>query len=162
FYVNALYVAMTRAVESLTLVESDPGHPLITLLGLKLGEARAAPAQSSTNEEWAQEARKLELQGKEEQARAIRDTFLQARPVPWTPWTRRLIEDLAPKALDRSNPSAKQKQVLLDYALWHGQQAWVEQLARANFQPARSLAPDGMFGWVAESAMLGGQLPDWK
>ena len=81
--------------------------------------------------------RKLELQGKEEQARAIRDTFLQARPVPWTPWSRQLIEDLAPKALDRSNPSAKQKQVLLDYALWHGQQAWVEQLARANFQAAR-------------------------
>ena len=90
FYVNALYVAMTRAVESLTIVESDTGHPLLGLLGLKLGEARAAPAQASTKEEWAQEARKLELQGKEEQARAIRDTFLQARPVPWTPWSRRL------------------------------------------------------------------------
>ena len=162
FYVNALYVAMTRAVESLTIVESDPGHPLLSLLGLKLGEAHAAPAQASTKEEWAQEARKLELQGKEEQARAIRDTFLQAKPVPWTPWSRQLIEDLAPKALDRSNPSAKQKQVLLDYALWHGQQAWVEQLARADFQTARSLAPEGDFGWIGDSAMLGVQLPDWK
>ena len=73
-----------------------------------------------------------------------------------------LIEDLAPKALDRSNPSARQKQVLLDYALWHGQQAWVEQLARANFQTARSLAPEGDFGWIGDSAMLGVQLPDWK
>ncbi|MBV9892493.1 MAG: hypothetical protein JO090_16635 [Rhizobacter sp.] len=162
FYVNALYVAMTRAVESLTIIESDPGHPLLCLLGLRPGEARAAAAQASTKEEWAQEARKLELQGKEEQARAIRDTFLQARPVPWTPWSRRLIEDLAPKALDRSNPSAKQKQVLLDYALWHGQQAWVEQLARAHFQPARSLAPEGDFGWGGGSAILGVQLPDWK
>ena len=162
FYVNALYVAMTRAVETLTIVESDPGHPLLSLLGLKLGEAHAAPAQTSTKEEWAQEARKLELQGKEEQARAIRDTFLQAKPVPWTPWSRQLIEDLAPKALDRSNPSAKQKQVLLDYALWHGQQAWVEQLARANFQTARSLAPEGDFGWIGDSAMLGVQRPDWK
>ena len=162
FYVNALYVAMTRAVESLTIVESDPGHPLLGLLGLRLGEAHAAPAQASTKEEWAQEARKLELQGKEEQARAIRDTFLQAKPVPWIPWSRQLIEDLAPKALDRTNPSAKQKQVLLDYALWHGQQAWVEHLARANFQTARSLAPQGNFGWIGESAMLGVQLPDWK
>jgi hypothetical protein len=82
--------------------------------------------------------------------------------VPWTPWSRQLIEDLAPKALDRSNPSARQKQVLLDYALWHGQQAWVEQLARANFQAARSLAPQGDFGWFGDSAMLGVQLPDWK
>ncbi len=162
FYVNALYVAMTRAVESLTIVESDTGHPLINLLGLRLGEARVAPAQASSKEEWAQEARKLELQGKEEQARAIRDTFLQAKPVPWTPWSRQLIEDLAPKALDRGNPSAKQKQVVLDYALWHGQQAWVERLARASFQPARSLAPDGDFGWIGDSTMLGVQLPDWK
>ena len=162
FYVNALYVAMTRAVESLTIVESDTGHPLIDLLGLRLGEARIAPAQASSKEEWAQEARKLELQGKEEQARAIRDTFLQAKPVPWTPWSRQLIEDLAPKALDRGNPSAKQKQVVLDYALWHGQQAWVEQLARASFQPARSLAPNGDFGWIGDSTMLGVQLPDWK
>ncbi len=85
-----------------------------------------------------------------------------AKPVPWTPWSRQLIEDLAPKALDRGNPSAKQKQALFDYALWHGQQAWVEQLARANFPPARSLTPEGDFGWVGESAMLGVQLPDWK
>jgi hypothetical protein len=149
-------------VESLTIVESDTGHPLLDLLGLKVGIAHAAPAQSSTKEEWAQEARKLELQGKEEQARAIRDIFLQAKPAPWTPWGRQLIEDLAPRALDPGNPSAKQKQVLLDYALWHGQQAWVEQLARANFPPARSLAPEGDFGWIGESAMLGVQLPDWK
>ena len=162
FYVNALYVAMTRAVDSLTIVESDTGHPLLDLLGLKVGVAQDAPAQASTKEEWAQEARKLELQGKEEQARAIRDTFLQAKPVPWTPWSRQLIEELAPRALDRGNPSAKQKQVLLDYALWHGQQAWVEQLARANFPPARSLAPEGDFGWIGESATLGVQLPDWK
>ena len=162
FYVNALYVAMTRAVESLTIVESDAGHPLLSLLGLKFGETRVAPAHTSSKEEWAQEARKLELQGKEEQARAIRDTFLQSKPVPWTPWSRRLIEDLAPKVLDRSNPSARQKQLVLDYALWHGQQAWVEQLARANFQAARSLAPDGDFGWIGDAAMLGGQLPDWK
>lgn len=141
FYVNALYVAMTRAVQSLTMVESDTGHPLLRLLGLLAGEVRSGAAQASTREEWAQEARKLELQGKEEQARAIKETFLQGKPVPWTPWSRTFIEDLAPKALDRHNPSSKQKQALLDYALWHGQHAWVERLAQAGFQPARSLAP---------------------
>jgi AAA domain len=162
FYVNALYVAMTRAVESLTIVESDIGHVLLELLGLKAGEGALAATPASTKEEWAQEARKLELQGKEEQARANRDTFLQARPVPWTPWSRAFIEALAPKALDRGNPSAKQKQALLDYALWHGQQAWVEALARENFQPACSLAPEGEFGWVSDSAMLRAFPPDWE
>ena len=89
FYVNALYVAMTRAVESLVLVESDTSHPLLDLLGLRVGatsETAAASVRASTREEWAQEARKLQLQGKEEQARAIRDAFLQVKAVPWTPW----------------------------------------------------------------------------
>ena len=47
---------MTRAVQSLTIVESDTGHPLISLLGLRLGEGRVTPAQTSGKEEWAQEA----------------------------------------------------------------------------------------------------------
>ena len=51
---------MTRAVQSLTLVETDTGHPIFDLLGLRAGEARTGMAQNSTKEEWAQEARKLE------------------------------------------------------------------------------------------------------
>lgn len=151
FYVNALYVAMTRAVESLVLVESDTTHPLLDLLGLKVAAATdtqaSLPVQTSTREEWAQEARKLELQGKEEQARAIRDAFLQVKTAPWTPWSEAMVRELLPRALDRTQPSNKPRQALMDYALWHGQQAWVEQLAtQAHFQPARSLAPDGTFG----------------
>lgn len=57
------------------------------------------------------------------------------------------MRELLPKALDRTQPSAKPRQALLDYALWHGQQAWVEQLAlQARFQAALSLAPAGAFG----------------
>jgi AAA domain len=150
FYVNALYVAMTRAVESLTLVEGDTEHPLLQLLGLKVDaqqNADTAAVQTSTREEWAQEARKLELQGKEEQARAIREAFLQSKPVPWAPWSEALIKELLPRALDRTQPSSKPRQTLLDYALWHGQQAWIEQLAtKANFAPARTLVPGEEYG----------------
>lgn len=148
FYVNALYVAMTRAVQTLTLVEADPGHPLLALLGLKAGEATAQPARSSTREEWAQEARKLQLQGKEEQAQAIRDAFLQHKPVPWTPWSRALVEELLPKALDPQNPSSKPRQILFDYAMWHGQHEWITALAKANFAAARQLMDEGQF-WGA-------------
>lgn len=151
FYVNALYVAMTRAIESLVLVESDTGHPLLGLLGLQVAEASTATSvQTSSRDEWAQEARKLELQGKDEQARAIRETFLQAKPVPWAPWSETMMRELLPRALDRTQPSNKPRQALLDYALWHGQQAWVEQLAtQAQFAPARRLAPGGNFAWPA-------------
>ncbi|HQC94245.1 MAG TPA: AAA family ATPase [Aquabacterium sp.] len=148
FYVNALYVAMTRAVQSLTLVEADPDHPLLAMLGLKAGEATVQPARTSTREEWAQEARKLQLQGKEEQAQAIRDAFLQHKPVPWTPWSRALVDELLPKALDPKNPSAKPRQAIFDYALWHGQHEWITALAKAHFAPARQLMDEGQF-WGA-------------
>ena len=88
FYVNALYVAMTRAMEGLAVVEFDVRHPLLGLLGLEeVAEVSTGPVQPSTKDEWAQEARKLELQGKQEQARSIRETFLASRPTPWTPWS---------------------------------------------------------------------------
>jgi hypothetical protein len=148
FYVNALYVAMTRAVQTLTLVETDTDHPLLQLLGLKAGEATVQAARASSVEEWAQEARKLELQGKAEQAQAIRDAFLQHKPVPWTPWSRPLIEALAPKALDPKDPSSKPRQTVFDYAVWHGQHAWLTALGKAGFAPARQLMDEGEF-WGA-------------
>lgn len=156
FYVNALYVAMTRAVQTLTLVEADPGHPLLALLGLKAGEATVQPARTSTREEWAQEARKLQLQGKEEQAQAIRDAFLQHKPVPWTPWGRALIEELLPKALDPKHPSSKPRQTVYDYAMWHGQHQWVAELGRrvTHFAPARQLLEDDEF-WGAGTLKSG-------
>lgn len=145
FQVNALYVAMTRAVETLTLVEQDTGHPLLELLGLRPGEAQAQAVAKSTQDEWAQEARRLELQGKAEQAQAIRDAFLQHRPVPWAPWTVALIEEQLPKAFDPQNPSIKPRQTVFDYALWHGQHAWIEPLAGARFAPARGLMEEHGF-----------------
>ncbi len=144
FYVNALYVAMTRAVDGLTVVETDTQHPLLRLLNLKEGaEATALAATASSKDEWALEARKLELQGKQEQAKAIREKFLAARPTPWTPWSLQTLHEWLPKALDPNNPSAKTKQTLLDYALWHGQGAYVEALAKAKFEPAKLLTHNG-------------------
>ena len=144
FYVNALYVAMTRAVDGLTLVEADIHHPLLTLLDLKEGAEMAATAvAASSKDEWALEARKLELQGKQEQASAIREKFLVARSTPWTPWSLEALREWTPKALDPRNPSTKTKQTFLDYALWHGQGNSVEGLAKANFEPALALTHRG-------------------
>ena len=160
FYVNALYVAMTRAVETLVLVESDTAHPLLLLLGLAVRDPAqapaAAPVTASSRDEWAQEARKLELQGKEEQARAVRDAFLQTKAAPWAPWSDTMMRELLPRALDRTQPSAKPRQALLDYALWHGQHSWVEQLAtQAQFASAQALAPGGFFGELKRDDLFG-------
>ncbi|MGH8236386.1 MAG: UvrD-helicase domain-containing protein, partial [Steroidobacteraceae bacterium] len=73
FFVNELYVALTRAVRNLYLIESDTAHPLFGLLDLTAaGGQTQVEARQSSLEEWQKEARKLELQGKQEQAEAIR------------------------------------------------------------------------------------------
>lgn len=84
FYINALYVGLTRAIQNIYWVESQNQHPLFTLLGLKENQqALHFSGKASTVEEWQREARKLELQGKQEQADAIRERLLPKKPTPW-------------------------------------------------------------------------------
>ncbi len=138
FYVNALYVALTRAVDQLLIVESDTTHPLLQLLDLRTSEAiQLAQAQTSSQQEWTQEARRLEQQGKQEQADAIRKTVLKTQKPGWPVWDEAALQELLPKALQPGQISNKPRQTLLDYALWHGQTGWIHALAKANrFEPA--------------------------
>jgi hypothetical protein len=132
FYVNAFYVALTRAVETLTLVEQDTGHPLLQLLDLKPGETGLTGAvATSSKEEWAQEARRLELQGKQEQAQAIREAFLKRPTPPWTPWSEAWARELLPKVTDPKYPSSKQRNAVYEYAQWHGQHRPIEAIVTA-------------------------------
>ncbi|MGH8829797.1 MAG: AAA family ATPase, partial [Polaromonas sp.] len=142
FYVNALYVALTRAVDQLLLVESDTRHPLLQLLDLRTAEALTmAQAQTSSQQEWAQEARRLELQGKQEQADAIRQNVLKTQKPNWPVWDEAALQELLPKALQPLQISNKPRQALLDYALWHGQSGWIHGLAGASrFEPALQIA----------------------
>lgn len=146
FHVNALYVAMTRAVETLVLAESDMRHPLLSLLNLKEdADGLSGVTQTSTKQEWALEARKLELQGKQEQARSIRETFLKFKSPPWQPWSEAAIRALEPRALNARDPSAKLKKTLTEYGLWHSQPKFIEDLAeKTNFHAATALCVRGV------------------
>lgn len=73
FYINSLYVAFTRAVKNIYLVESTTKHDLLRLLGVvKQKDKVDIAVQSSSDAEWLDEANRLEQQGKTEQAEAIR------------------------------------------------------------------------------------------
>ncbi|MSQ72474.1 MAG: hypothetical protein EXR27_14460 [Betaproteobacteria bacterium] len=138
FFVNALYVALTRAIRNLYVIESDTGHPLFGLLDMALGEVRVQ-AQQSTLEEWQKEARKLELQGKQEQAEAIRRTILKQTPVPWPVFDEARIRELLLKVFREQAPGGKMKQQLYDYATCHDEPvlaAWLVEEAR--FDPAEN------------------------
>lgn len=142
FYVNALYVALTRAVDQLLLVESDTNHPLLQLLDLRTSDAISlAQQQTSSQQEWAQEARRLELQGKQEQADAIRQNVLKTQKPNWPVWDEAAVQELLPKALQPGQISNKPRQALLDYVLWHGQSGWIFDMVDASrFEPALQMA----------------------
>ncbi|MEQ8702977.1 MAG: AAA family ATPase [Phaeodactylibacter sp.] len=73
FYINSLYVAFTRAVQNVHIVETKTKNELLQLLGvMETEEEVKIEQQASDEEEWLEEARRLELQGKFEQAEAIR------------------------------------------------------------------------------------------
>lgn len=121
FFVNALYVSLTRAVDTVYVVESDVGHPLLQLLQIACGEdvSQVATKQSSL-QDWQKEARRLELQGKDEQAALIRDRVLRLSPVPWPVIDGKEVRDLHEKAFAPRSIFGKAKQRLFEFAAYHG------------------------------------------
>lgn len=138
FYVNALYVAVTRAVNRVTLIESDTRHPLLGLLGVELGnEAEQLKAKKASRDDWEREARKLELQGKKEQARDIRRRILQQKPVPWEVWTPQVLARMQGEV--RAAPGdVKKARALTDYALLTLDDALLDEMAKLKIKPAQS------------------------
>ena len=139
FFVNALYVALTRAIRNLYVVESDIGHPLFGLLGLAEGGAVKLESTKSTLEDWQKEARKLELQGKQEQADAIRRDILRQSPVPWPVTDEARLRELLVKTFRERAPGSKHRQQLYDYATCHDEPELARLLAEeGEFAAARA------------------------
>ena len=137
FYINALYVAVTRAVRNLYLIEPQPKQRLLELLGLTevhdgVGEVEE---QRSSLDEWRHEAHRLELQGKAEQAAEIREQILKQREVPWTVLRDAALADLDERALRQQQKKAGI--ALLEYALVYRDQNRVNALVEAGCKAAK-------------------------
>ena len=136
FHINALYVAITRAVENLYVVEARPDQRLFDLLGLKLWEARLDLAeQGSSLEEWRREAHKLEQQGKQEQADDICRQILKLKTVPWEVLKGDTLEALEHQALVQGDKKAKL--LLFEYALVYHDHNRMNGLIETDFRPAK-------------------------
>lgn len=141
FFINALYVGITRAVRNLYWIESDTSHRLFHLLGLAVkGQAATVKAGDSSIAEWREEARKLELQGKQEQAAAIRQTILGVQAVPWQVITPDKLEELKQEALDPARFNKQAKQLLYEYALVYSVPYVFGELVKHKFN--RAAAPE--------------------
>ena len=145
FYVNALYVALTRAVKNLYLIESDTSHPLFGLLDLTPQGQVKVEARQSTLEDWQKEARKLELQGKQEQAEAIRRGILRQTPAPWPVFDEARVRELLLKVFREQAPGGKLRQQLYEIATCHDEPvlaAWLVQ--EAKFDTAKNFSQQRM------------------
>jgi hypothetical protein len=146
FYINALYVALTRAIRNLYLIESDTEHPLLRLMGVGqgAGEVKVAAAASSVDD-WQKEARKLELQGKQEQADAIRQSILKQAPVPWPVFDEARLRDTLVKVFREQLPGSKGKQQLNEYAACYDEPVLAQWLhTEARYDAARAFVQQRM------------------
>lgn len=142
FYVNALYVALTRAIKNLYLIEPDTRHELLRLLSLQQsGDKVQVQTQQSTLEDWQKEARKLELQGKQEQADAIRQNILKQTPVPWPVFDEQRLREVMGKVFRERVLGNKQKRQLYDYAAAYDEPTLIALLVRGvAYEPAQNFS----------------------
>ncbi len=137
FYVNSLYVAMTRAVRNLYIVESSQKHPLLELLKLVERKQKFEMAeQKSSLEDWQREARRLEMQGKQEQADLIKQQILGNQKTPWIPITLEELPKLKAEALNPEFFNKKAKDRLFDFALMYNDTDSITRLAELKYRRA--------------------------
>ena len=163
FYVNALYVALTRAIKNVYLIEADTGHRLLGLLNLRVAsDAVRVTAKTSSIDDWQKEARKLELQGKQEQADAIRKTILKEIPVPWQVFDEARLREGLTKVFIEKVPGSKFKQPLYEYAAAYDEPVIAEYLANtAGFRQAENFAKERpTFGYKHLMPYYRGNLTD--
>lgn len=150
FYINALYVAVTRATESVLLIEGDQNHPLLNLLDVQVrADLGKLNTRAASREEWEKEAARLELQGKQEQADRIRSEVLKVKKVPWEVWNEENITALKQKAFDPKNTSNKASRALMDYAVWTHDHTLLRRLGTEGKLPlAAGLYPPQISGYL--------------
>lgn len=137
FYINSLYVAVTRAVKNVYIVEQSKAHKLIRLAGIsEIEDTRNIKEDVSSADDWKKEARRLEMQGKNEQADAIRKNILTFEKPPWEPMTFERYQSLKKEALNPEQFNKKAKDRLFDFALVYNQTLIMEKLADLKYKRA--------------------------
>ena len=146
FFINALYVAITRAIKNVYFIEEIKEHALLNLIGLQLTEEFVAiEAQESSLEDWKKEAHRLAMQGKIEQADAILNNILELKPVPWKVVTPDYLTELEKIAfyVEKQDKTSKEAKILLfEYALHYQKHDLIQKLAHAGFSAAMKAKKD--------------------
>ncbi len=132
FFINSLYVAFTRSIKNLYIIESKHNHRIFELLKLKESKQNIKiKTQQSDSIEWLTEASKLEKQGKFEQAQEIRDKIAGLKYI-----NNEEYENLKKIALDENRTEKevkRERKDLFRYAIARKIFDDIEKLAHLNF-----------------------------
>jgi len=135
FYINSFYVAITRAIKNVYIFERLAEHPVLQLLQMKENKAAIQVSEAkSTKEEWLEEARRLEEQGKHEQAEQIRAKYLGYEYL--SPEELEIVRERALNPALKEAEVKKERKQLFSYAIHHRRYDWVDALAKLQFQRA--------------------------
>ena len=136
-FINSLYVAITRAIEQVYLVESSDKHGILCLLGLSGTNAKVnVKEEVSSMDDWKDEARKLDMQGKKEQAEEIRKSILEIQQPGWEPLTPDNVDGLKEQALNPGHYNKKAKDLLFAYALIYNDTESIRKLSELKYRKA--------------------------
>jgi len=139
FFINSLYVGITRAVKNLYILESSEKHEIMKLLDLVDTTKQIDIKEDvSSLDDWKEEARKLELQGKKEQAEEIKKTILALHQPDWEPITSHNIDELKREALSPDSYNKKAKDLLFAYSLLYHDYSCLEKLAELKYKKAEN------------------------
>lgn len=132
FYINSLYVAFTRAVKNIYIIEARKKQRILELLNIrKIQQAVKVEEQESDDQDWLDEAERLEQQGKFEQAQEIRDRLKGVKH-----FRPEELEEIKKRALDSQLKDNQARKQLLEYLEGHYDANLLDELANLNYAPA--------------------------
>ena len=137
FYINSLYVGVTRAVNRLYILETSENHNILRLLNLvEAQKAVSIKEEISSVDDWKKEARKLEMQGKNEQAEEIKKSILSIEKPDWEPTSPDNIDYLKKEALNPDHFNKKAKDKFFAYSLLYNDFESIKKLSKLKYRKA--------------------------
>ncbi|CAA6817548.1 MAG: Unknown protein [uncultured Thiotrichaceae bacterium] len=136
FFINALYVACTRAEKNLYIIETQTNNTLLKTIAPTLNISTPSNIQqhTSSEEDWRQEAQRLEKTGNTEHAKTIRESVLNMSTPDWQVYAGSHIGTLYDNAILHGNKKAKL--ALFEYALVHEDHRARNALMAIQYKPA--------------------------
>jgi len=137
-YINSLYVALTRGIKKLYILEKN-NHRLFEVLGLVQEKKERIVVEQSSIKEWEAEAKKLEKLGKIEQAEDIRKKKLKTDNIDILD-TNDIVKDISQLQEEALNPSKfnkKAKDAFFQIVKENNQVEFIERLVELKYAPAK-------------------------